>query len=630
MDRKELYSLILQDLDARTEWETKQRIWYQMRHDGLPRKSKPLGNASADLHFPLSDTTISKFKSFYKQQIFGTDKVASFIPRKEASAQEARVAEEFYDYKIRYCSNLKFMSRVLIDQMLMSGTCVMKVLWDHEDDELEFDAVEPLNLIVPWYTRDIQDADRITQVIAISVEKYKTIKEFNQDPEFIKKISGTDALSQTDKESSDRMKYQREGFTRPATDKEIVMWEVWTRENGEVCRQVFSPQCIQEDIIPCQESPFNHGLYPYVQFYTEIKEKRFFSARGIPEQQAMEEAYLTKLMNEKADAITLTNRPVYAWDGNGIPPSSANTNNITLKTGQVIPYSIRAIQNPPPPIDFDKEMMQMRQIAEARVGSPDFGIQTNQTPLAPDRTKYEVQQAVNLSMIQIDERADIFRDCLTRMHRMAWSVLLQYNGDNFVYFYRNEMHETGEEVLKDAYMLVPSGSVDSYNKDLVLQRSMQRFQIFNGDPFINQAQLRIDVLESVDPSDVKRLFINPAQSSGGQQEEQAKECLLMENGFPAQVDESDDHIIHIQTVLGRIQMLQMLRIPFNPIAANLYTKHFNDHLFYFKQAKGKQAPEADQYEKQFKMLLSLWANPQPQIGQPTNDQMVSPEVPAMA
>ena len=78
-ERREIHARVLGDVQHRARWEQRQALWYEMRHPGLRRKSKPWPNA-ADLHYPLIDTVIDKLKPFYYQQVVGMDVVATFVP----------------------------------------------------------------------------------------------------------------------------------------------------------------------------------------------------------------------------------------------------------------------------------------------------------------------------------------------------------------------------------------------------------------------------------------------------------------------------------------------------------------------------------------------------------------------
>ena len=96
---EEIYTSVLDDIKSRTSWETRQGLWYQMRTDGLARKSKPWGRA-ADMHFPLIDTTINKLKPSFFQQSMGLDVLATFVPMRQQLSAFTATAEQWFSYKL--------------------------------------------------------------------------------------------------------------------------------------------------------------------------------------------------------------------------------------------------------------------------------------------------------------------------------------------------------------------------------------------------------------------------------------------------------------------------------------------------------------------------------------------------
>ena len=99
-----IYDLDIDDIKSRAQWETRQGVWYQMRNDGLRRKSKPWPNAS-DLHFPLIDTTINKLKPAFFQQAMGLDVLATFVPMRSQLAGFTTAAEHWFSYKMHEKTN---------------------------------------------------------------------------------------------------------------------------------------------------------------------------------------------------------------------------------------------------------------------------------------------------------------------------------------------------------------------------------------------------------------------------------------------------------------------------------------------------------------------------------------------
>ena len=165
---EELYDLVANDIASRTRWEVRQGLWYQMRNDGLRRKHKPWPNA-ADMHFPLIDTTINKLKPSFFQQAMGLDVIATFVPMRSQLAGYTTAAEQWFNYKLHEKSNFATEVMSWIDHMLLSGHGILKVFWDTSSKEVRFQSVAPMYMIVPPWTKYIEGADRVCQLMPMSL-----------------------------------------------------------------------------------------------------------------------------------------------------------------------------------------------------------------------------------------------------------------------------------------------------------------------------------------------------------------------------------------------------------------------------------------------------------------------------
>ena len=590
-DREELYSSLLDDLRARTGWEERQRIWYEMRHNGLRRKKKLPWQA--DLHYPLADSIIGKLKPFYYQQVFSNEVIATFIPVKGQNEGVTQAVSRFFDYQIKQNSNFETEILTTIDAMLMSGLNLLKISWDEDAKGLRFDSVDPVYAIVPYYTRDIKSCDRLCHVIPMSLNQYKSNKLYNQDEEFISRIKGR--INEGTKFSAiEDTKLRREGITVGSEDNQIIVWEVYERtEDGKIFVHTFSPVAPNEDIRPTFELPYTHGQLPFVPFVMEIKDKGVYSSRGICEIVAPFEAYMCKLMNEKADAMTLYNRPLFRCEQD-IP----NTNNLKFGPATILPVGVQPVTMPQPPISFDQEMINQRMISEYLTSMPDFGLaQQGNTKNA--RTATEVSQIGALMGQSTDLRARIFRISLGYVFRQAYSVLCQFGKKNLSYSFQETFGEVPPEALEQAYAIHPSGSADGINKAVQYQKAFARLQGFANNPFVDQPALVRSVLEIDDPTLINKLLRDPNQKAMDQAEDQASENLIIESGFPAQVRPSDDHKAHLQVLLQRVQMLSQMGGG-SPQSQQLYGQHLEQHL----QALGQTDKNA---ERQIRAMLKQQA-----------------------
>lgn len=578
--RQKLNTAVLQDLADRSVWDTRQRMFYEMRHHGLRRKNKPWPGAS-DVHFPLVDTTISELKPAYFQQLFATDLIAQFIPTSPQVAEYTTAAAQWFDHRVKQKTNLETEVLSAVDAMLMCGTGVLKVLWDYSSKRLKYYTVDPQHIVVPAWTRDLVDADRICHISVYSIESYKRQKHLKQDKAILDQIVGSYGEDAGDM-NTEAAKYEREGLTFPERDK-IIVWEVYYRcpDTGQWLICTYSPTSPDIDLRPTMKIPYNHGKPPFVIFNYEIKDPGFYSSRGVVELQAIFEAELTKLMNEKNDAMTLFNRPLYRAERD-----MPNSGNLRMTPGSILPYGIQPVAHQSPPISFDQQMNIMREIAQNRVSTPDFGL-TQTLQNTERRTATEIQAIGGLYQQSSDLRMRIFRIALGNLYRMSWSILLQYDKTSLDYWYLDTAQQVPQEALHEQYGIQPTGSADGVNKQLLMQKAINRFQMFANDPYIDQGQLRKTILESDDATLVKRLYVDPMMEQANQAEDQANEITFLRLGFPAVVKDSDDHLVHIQTVMAYITNRADTGAPPEPAEGQFLEQHIGEHLEKLKEADSK-------------------------------------------
>tara|TARA_R100000808_G_scaffold14671_2_gene34505 strand:+ start:1973 stop:3865 length:1893 start_codon:yes stop_codon:yes gene_type:complete len=584
--REALHAAILDDLAGRSRWDDRQAMFYRMRHNGLRRKNKPWPGAS-DAHYPLTDTIIERLKPFFFQQLFATDLIATFTPVEGSASRFTTAAAQWFDHKLKQQSNLEQEVLSVIDSMLMGGRGVMKITWDMGRGRLRYESVDPQNLIVPASTRDIADADRIVHVQRYTLDAYRREKRFNQDPGFIKLITGEAGDRRGDLAKA-QAQYQREGLTH-SEDGTVVVWEVWCRnEKGYWYCQTYSPLQPEQDVRESFELPYRHGRPPFTAFSYEIKDQRWYSPRGVTEMVAVHEAELCKLMNEKNDYMTYVNRPLFRTSRD-IP----NAANLKFTPGQILPYDVQPVSMPQPPVSFDQSMLMVRDIAEQRVATPDFGL--SQTfNVKERRTATEINAIGDLFHQSSDLRLRIFRMGLNSMYQMSWDLLVQYGGDDLSFWITNRIDELPVEALQENFTIQPTGSADGVNRQFIYNRAVGRMQMFAGDPYVDQGELRKSVLEADDAALAKRLFVDPELKMADQAEDQANEITFLKLGFPAVVKQSDDHAAHIRTILGYMGMSMQLGRQPEPIEMQRLQEHVAQHLEALRQQDPKMAKEVEQ------------------------------------
>lgn len=569
-------------------WEERADAFYTMRHHGLGRRNKPFPTAS-DLHFPLADSFIERMRPAFFQQLYATDTLCQFISQKAQSEDLTSTATQWFDYKVKQSSNLESEILTAIDWMLMLGRSVIKIRWDVDKKRLAFDAIDPRQFIVPSNTIDLETCDRATHVRTFSKSAFLRSGEFDIDSkdEVVKRLlmpkdskeSGVGAYGQT----ADN----REGIT----DEEpvVIIWECWQRdEAGEWGYSCMSPTFPDIEIKPWVKNPYKHKGLPFIDFPYEVKDKGWYSPRGLVEMVATYETELTNLLNQKHDALTLTNRPVFSNDGG----TAINLNNFQFKPGQCLPRGVKPAPMPKVPFDFQEAIQAVREIAEGRVTVPDFGI-TRVSDTTQRRTATEVNAVSNMFQQSSDLRLRIFRMGLGRLYRMAWGLLLQYDKARLGFYYIDTFQEAPDAALHDQYSIIPNGSADGVNRTYLYQKAVSRYQMFANNPFVDQGELVKSVLEVDDPAIVRRLHKDPGMQANEAREDQAMELAVIHIGLPAMVGPGDDHQAHLQAILAYItQNLQSGQVQPGPNEMQLLQRHVMEHIQALQQADPKAAQAA--------------------------------------
>jgi hypothetical protein len=629
--RSALQGQIVEAVGQRSPWELRQTRWYELRHHGLRRTNKPWPKA-ADLHWPLIDTAIEKLKPLFLQQALGMDVVASFVPMRQQLNAYTKVAEDWFNYKIREKTN--FVDEVLswVDYTLMSGRGVMKCFWNPGDKRVGFEAVDPMYFVVPAYTVDLQDADWAVHVMPMSVPAYKRMAGqfgWKSDSKTIEKIRGNPQEDDNipGAATEDDAKQLREGITYTNNTDGVIVWEVYRKRDDGVWEvYLYSPAAVDLDLRDPMELPYDHGQLPFVDFPYEIKDKGWFSPRGVCEILAPFELSMTSMWNHKHDAMTLYNRPLFRAERE-LP----NSINLRFQPGQILPYGVAPVQMPQPPVSFDQELNQTRAVAENRIGSPDYGMSTVMSGGSDRRTATEIQSINAQAMQSGDLRARLFRMALGKLYRQAWGLYIQYDAKSLRYRFAEDSLEADPIALHDQYELEPKGGMDMVSRQMMIQQAINRKQLFMNSPWVDQVELDKSIMELDDPSLVKRLLRDPGQKAQDELEDETKTIPTLLVGIPVPAKPGQNYAgrigVLMQYLNGAMQQGQQL----SPVSKNAFMMRIDSLLQGYEQVATNEArklrKEIQKFFESTGMLVSPTAPPPAPV--PAEQAPVPPEAPAM-
>lgn len=586
----ELYDKILFATAQRKTWEDRQSVWYMMRTDGL-RRSRPPYAGAPDLHWPLIDDQITKFKPLFFNMIFQGQRVAEFVAEEPQLKAQAESAADYFDYQVTEESNFTKEMLTTIDQMLLRGRAVIKVGWNPIEEKLEFRNIDTLYFLVPRHGDEIEEMDWFADVQVFSVDAYLRDPRFTlKDETVLAQIKGNPNYEQTLYQQD---KYMREGLTYSTNTDEIVVWEVWEKQRGGYSVSTFSPMMPD---IPLRDT-FQAGyklkgkpIVPYQSFQFEVVDKGWYAPRGIAEKLAAFEAILCKLENTKLTFLEYIDKPVFTND-EVIP---ANTQNITLAPGSALPKGMKPAQMPQMPTAMGEEMRNVQLEAEQYINTPTAGLTPDPSMGGngekPTATQINYQSSVASGQVNMDGK--ITRTDLAKLFRKAWAIILFHKPEDLAYFSSDERKVLPPEALAESYRVIPSGSPDDYDKQKRIQRALARRQTFFGDPRIDQGKLDEDVLIADDPRLVPRLYLGDNQRQAMEGQKQAYELLLLKEGRQVLPEITDDHPAHIQEIMHYLQTLGQKGTPVDPIAQQRILEHLQMHVQMLKQQNPEMADKA--------------------------------------
>ena len=592
---------------ARGVWEQKQRLFYQARHDGLRRRNKPWPTA-ADLHFPLIDMMIRKFKPFYIAQALSADRLANFVSLSAESGSAAEAAAEFFDYEVKNHSDFTRKLRSAVDTMLLRSRGVLKITVDPFDDyRLQIEAVDPVFILIPETANDFHDADWFVHVKHLTVPKYQADRRFDQDPDIIRRIRGQ---KETRLGQFWQDKELREGITHTRADDIIVLWEHYEKTPGGWTVSVYSPQAPDLRLRAPYGMPYKFQgkpSLPFFSFVMEVKDEGWFAPRGLAELLMPFEVYSTKLWNDKADAMTFGNKPLFTADKE-IP----NTTNLRWMPGELIPGNVRAIAMPQPAISFDQEIMFARSTSEQLAMMPDFGTVNADGAQGRPRTATENNRIAQLQQVGTNDNGIQFREDLALVYRHIWGLMLQFKRQKLAYLVGRELRQLPEQALHDQYLVLPAGATDQWDRSTRLQRAYGRLQMFKGAPNVDQDELTRDALAADDPIFAQRAFVPTGQKAASEAEDEAMEIGILQDGFPAAVRPDEDHATRIHVLAGWLQKQQMTGAALEPIAQQRVQQHLIVHWQYLKKLNPQAAQQlAQQLAQQEQQMQQALQQPQP-------------------
>ena len=166
------------DLDSRKPWEKDLKNWTELALQVASDKTYPWPNA-ANIKYPLLATAAMQFAARAYPTLIPSNgkvvkcKVIGSDPTGEKTMRAFRVSTHMSYQVMEQMDRWEEDMDKLLIALPISGTCFKKTYWDSSKQQNCSKLVLPKSLVVNYWTRSLEDAERITEVFYLSKRKVK-------------------------------------------------------------------------------------------------------------------------------------------------------------------------------------------------------------------------------------------------------------------------------------------------------------------------------------------------------------------------------------------------------------------------------------------------------------------------
>ena len=286
---------------------------------------------------------------------------------------------------------------------------------------------------------------------------------------------------QLNEKQIDVKKDEREGIQRLQSTNELVKIHeayAWYDINGDGVEEkcVVTKAADFNLLLRKISLPFYSGRFPFVKFFYELTDDRWYGHRGIPEliEDIVKEIDIQHM--QKIDYGTLVNSPMFAFRAGQIGEDTTQ-----FLFGQGLPVQgmnsiddiIRPLNahNPNVELSYEREQLMLETKVEELIGQVDSSLHSLINKREP-RTATEVQQQ-SASMSQVFSLdADLFRTAFSDLINWIWELDCQYGDDDIQFSYLGEVIKLNREEIQGKYKIDIRGNDQNTNPVVRQEKAM--------------------------------------------------------------------------------------------------------------------------------------------------------------
>lgn len=454
-----------------------------------------------------------------------------------------------------------------------------------------------LRIIVPPGTTDLQRAPRVTHDMWFTLQELKekaasgvydksVIEQLVEDQGINDDSLTSTAWDLAEGVSTKETKSTSELFNvrECQTWYEGKKWVFsWLEEIGNSTKKTDENPANQSvKVVQEVDFPYDHGMWTYVKHDHELKNKRWYSSRGVPEQIRGMQYIMEKSFNARVIRDEYNNNPMFRVSRQ----LGMSGDEIRLKPGQVIEAEAGEIEQINKAITTDISSERIEQQAKAYIEEyqsiVDFSVRSavNQ---GGSRTATEIQAVRGAAQQQLNTEVAIFLESLSEVANQMFLILRQIvRGPRVV---GNVLLEPSDFEINATVSWV--GSVEASNHELQMAKALQRIDVLTKIALpagiMTQENLYLslkDWLEKDPEIEDPNMFITmPQEVQVDEAEDQMSEIIMMQNGFNPVVKPKDNHEVHIAVMEQYLNSeIGASLIQSNPAFNQAFQQHLNIHL----------------------------------------------------
>jgi hypothetical protein len=358
------------------------------------------------------------------------------------------------------------------------------------DDIIEFDVYEysslpnieiplPNKIIVPSYTTDIADAERLTHEYFLT--RHELEERFDNEIFIKKNLEEIGIKSGNDDDILTQQKDQIEGvISSTAEDDLFRIREVycWYKPEGADCyeRWVFTfladVMAHEDSILRMIPFPFEFEGWNFERFDNERKDPRHYNSRGVPEQIRALQEVLERAINNMLIRDEHNNNPVYG----ALETSEMLQRDTSFAPGEILPMSQqgevwRIDEKQIPDVSSQNIIQLIKAFAEEYQASSDQ-LFRNATNTGGGKTLGEIERGIQMNSGPLTLEVVRWNETLSKVYTKVFKIMQERLGDS--------IWVEGTEITKEDFnfpaTVKSNGSLEVSDMNLATQKAWMRLQ----------------------------------------------------------------------------------------------------------------------------------------------------------